>query len=313
MAAEDQVESVASRKFGGVPVWVWGAIVAAVILGVMWWRNAHATQAATATDTTVPDPTMGGTIDPNTGLPVTPYYGSYGGSPGYGYGVGSGYGAGYGYGYPTSNGITTNAQWIQQAEYAAASLGHSQLEILGALTAWLTGQSLTATQQQIVNAAIGLIGLPPDTSGTVPSSTTPPPAAAPPAAKAMTVSITPSGSLPTTTGGKLTIIVQWANGVAGTNAFWVEESSALSSNQWTIVHTFYEAKASGSAAVTVGLNTKGTSSIRVKSVVSPAVSNVITVNLAAPKVPSTPKTGTTNHTVAKKAAVTPTASIVRKP
>jgi hypothetical protein len=310
MAVEDQVEGIASRKFGGVPLWVWGALVAALILGVMWWRNRN----AGTTDTTSTVPTDPNAIDPNTGLPSPAYYG---GTPGYGGGVGTGYGDGYGYGYPTSNGITTNSQWIQQAEYAASSLGHSQLEILGALTAWLTGSALSASQQQIVNAAIGLIGLPPDTSGiAAPTGNTTPPAATTPKPAAMVIKIEPSGSVvPSLTGQTLHMVVNWTGGGA-TNAFYVEESSAVSNGQWSIVHTFAEKGTSGNVAIAVGVGgqTTGTTLIRVREAFhAAAISNSITLNLKKPPVASTPKTGTTNATVAKKATVAPAQSVVKKP
>jgi hypothetical protein len=284
--AEQEVEGLAERRMGGVPIWVWGAIVAVVILGYVWWKNSHA-PVATATDTTQPtDLTGTGTIDPNTGLPLAytggglPYSPTLPGQPGIG-------------------GFVTNSQWIAQAEYAAGQLGHSQLDILQALTNWLTGQTLTATQQAIVNSVIGLIGLPPDMSGVAPSqpgtgTTTPPPATAKKA-----ISITPTGAaLPAHTNQALHLLVQWSGEGAGTNAFYAEEKSSVTLQQWSIVHTFYGKGASGQTTISLNIYTIGTVQVRVRDLHG-TNSNYVTLKLAKPTVPTTPhlaQTQTALHT-----------------
>lgn len=116
-------------------------------------------------------------------------YGAYGYGSAYGYGGADlqngfyGYGFGpsglgaysgagfspYGYGYygagvtgsPVAVQATTNAQWTEAAVTALTAQGYSGTDVLAALGQYLLGHSLTATQSQIVDAAIAAEGYPP--------------------------------------------------------------------------------------------------------------------------------------------------------
>lgn len=93
------------------------------------------------------------------------YYGY--GEPGigpYGYGASGGFNAGYyGYGVPLQGSVanTTNAQWAQAAINQLTSEGYDAQTVSAALGAYLAGQAVTAAQQTIVQAAIGIEGYPP--------------------------------------------------------------------------------------------------------------------------------------------------------
>lgn len=95
-------------------------------------------------------------------------YGYYGyGEPGitYGYGASGGfYPQGYyGYGTPTPAAVpnATNAQWAQAAINQLTQDGYSAQTVASALGAYELGQPVTAAQESIINAAIGIEGYPP--------------------------------------------------------------------------------------------------------------------------------------------------------
>ncbi len=95
----------------------------------------------------------------------------------YGYGFGASglgeYGGGgegdYGYGYygagdPTEEvpgQAATNAQWSEAAVSALTNAGWSGTDVLTALGLYITGSPVTATQEQIIQAAIAAEGYPP--------------------------------------------------------------------------------------------------------------------------------------------------------
>jgi len=85
--------------------------------------------------------------------------GAYGGSGLYGYGY---YGAGTtGVQTQVPTQATTNAQWSEAAMSALTSAGYDPMTTLAALGQYLLGGNLTATQAQVVTAAIGAEGYPP--------------------------------------------------------------------------------------------------------------------------------------------------------
>jgi hypothetical protein len=92
---------------------------------------------------------------------------TYAPSDPYGYGV---YGAGTGE-PPAPLTATTNAQWVQAAVTALSQQGYTGSQVLAALGLYVTGQPLSASQEQIVTAAIGAEGYPPipGTSGYPPA------------------------------------------------------------------------------------------------------------------------------------------------
>ncbi len=66
---------------------------------------------------------------------------------------------------PGAGGFTTNGEWAQQAETDLGGVGVDQATLSAALGAYLTGRSLTADQQSLVDQAIAEEGYPP-VSGT---------------------------------------------------------------------------------------------------------------------------------------------------
>jgi hypothetical protein len=155
--------------------WVAGGL-GLFIVGLYIYKKRKAAQqdqsGATTTDQSGIDPSTGlpysqesgGQIDPTTGVPYSQEYG-YGGGYGLGYG-----GGGFGGGFPwwqqpppssTMQTVTTNAQWAQASEAYLQSLGYNPEKVALALGRYLSGQGLTNDEFNIVEAAIGFEGQPP--------------------------------------------------------------------------------------------------------------------------------------------------------
>lgn len=148
-----------------------GGVIAGAVIGVggalfLWYR--HKTAAATST---APASSYGyGSNYGYGGYGYTnpafnePYIGGeYGYGGVYGYGIGVGYGVGSPY-PPTSppSVATTNAAWAQAAEsYLINTGGYDPETVSGALGVYISGGTLSSTQQAIVEAAIAFEGYPP--------------------------------------------------------------------------------------------------------------------------------------------------------
>lgn len=91
-----------------------------------------------------------------------PYIGGeYGYGGAYGYGIGEGYGVGSSTA-PTQL-ATTNAAWAQAAEnYLTETGGYDAGTVAAALGIYITGSTLSAAQQAVVEAAIAFEGYPPN-------------------------------------------------------------------------------------------------------------------------------------------------------
>jgi hypothetical protein len=135
-------------------------------LGYAWWRNKKkqaATAASSPVDTTGTDTTGTDTSAYGTDNPYD--YGAYTYDP-YGGGGAGGYGdpGGYNAGTPVPSAPTTetNAQWTESVVTALTSNGaFDQNTVLASLGVYLTGGTLTADQQRVVDAAIAADGWPP--------------------------------------------------------------------------------------------------------------------------------------------------------
>jgi hypothetical protein len=92
-----------------------------------------------------------------------PYIGGeYGYGGAYGYGIGEGYGVGSPTPPPTQL-ATTNAAWAQAAEnYLTETGGYDAGTVAAALGIYITGSTLSAAQQAVVEAAIAFEGYPPN-------------------------------------------------------------------------------------------------------------------------------------------------------
>ena len=76
--------------------------------------------------------------------------------------------------------IRTNAEWGPRAVEALANVGYDPQAAAAAIGRYLTGQGLDALQEQMVRAAIGLVGYPPEgPPGIIKSQTAPTPGGTP--------------------------------------------------------------------------------------------------------------------------------------
>jgi hypothetical protein len=123
-------------------------------------QTAAATSAANATAAAAASGYGYGT----NGVYPNGYYGYGEPQYSYGYGASGGFEAGY-YGYGTPEApvapVTTNAQWTQAAITQLSGQGYQARSIAGALGAYITGKEVDATQERIIDAAIGVEGYPP--------------------------------------------------------------------------------------------------------------------------------------------------------
>lgn len=175
-----------SKKIGGVDLkwWLIGGVGTIAIVYLAYKHSASTAAASTAATDTTTDPS----IDPTTGIPYADetgdtYGGAYGTTP-----------SEYGYVDPSTgqyitNGSgstavvtapSTNAAWAQQAVAYFESLGYDATTVSSALGKYLTGQTLTSSENSLVSSVLGLQGAPP--------VTVPPPTVTPPTGQ--------TGSLP---------------------------------------------------------------------------------------------------------------------
>jgi Fibronectin type III domain len=147
--------------FGGL------GVGGAGLIAYMYKKNKEAKAAAAAATAKTQQATSGAGAQYAYGYgSVSPY------AYGYGYSVQPevyGYGLGY-YGYGVSGGAgggviapaaTTNAMWSQAAVTQLTNQGYTGSTVQAALGVYLTGGTLTADQETIVQAAIAVEGYPP--------------------------------------------------------------------------------------------------------------------------------------------------------
>jgi hypothetical protein len=174
---------------------------AAGILGVAWWRKRQAaSQAASTAAAPSLDPNA---VDPATGLTYAEEASAQGGymygSVGYTTGQDmTGFGAGSEIppifpGAGTSPSITTNEQWVQEAE--GLNLGGVSADtIAAALTKILGGLPVTQDQADIFHEVVGQIQAPPQGYPPIRLVTTPPPGTTVPPPAPPVISPFPTGS-----------------------------------------------------------------------------------------------------------------------
>lgn len=131
---------------------------------IIWYRNRQANasntaNAATANNTGGIDPNA---IDPNTGIPYSEEGYGAAGTPGL-YGGYNPLTGGYnpGPGNPTVY-SPTNGTWAIEAEQYLVSLGYDPTTVATALGLYLAGRPLSQDEYDIVTAAIGFEGNPPN-------------------------------------------------------------------------------------------------------------------------------------------------------
>lgn len=129
-------------KVGPLPVWAWG-LIAGGLFTVWYWVSQRDTGTASGSDTGTEE----GTVETPSGdfstVPIVP--------PG-----------------DAVEDENTNQEWLIQALNKASEAGVSFVTAQVALSKYLNGQTLTATEESIVNRVIGLVGPPPEGTFGVP-------------------------------------------------------------------------------------------------------------------------------------------------
>jgi hypothetical protein len=152
-----------NKKISGVPVkwWLLGGTAAAV---TVWYVYKKQQAASATTSDTLPADTSG--------------YGDYSAASGVA-GGGGGTPSNYGYydqttgqfiglgGTTTVTGPGNNGAWTQAAAAYLIMQGYDPITVLNALGKYLNGTAVTQTEYNIVTAAIGIEGLPPDGAPTL--------------------------------------------------------------------------------------------------------------------------------------------------
>ena len=137
-----------SQRLGGLPVWVWSAILGgALILMVAWSR--HRAGAVPAKGTTSP---TGAQVPLGGGALPEPSTRGGGGAGAYGGGAGAVTGA---------SDYTSNQTWLAQGLTLLGGQGVAPLQAESALTRYLNGGGLTAGEQDWINRVISAKGLAP--------------------------------------------------------------------------------------------------------------------------------------------------------
>ena len=130
-----------TRKLGPLPVWAWGVLLGAVVVGFMIWQNnaiGNAESGTAAVDATNDaDPEVSGTQLTPAGTTV--------GDTG-----------------DVESSYASNLLWESAVIAYLSPKGYSPLKIQVALEKYFNGKTLTAADQKIVNAAVAYAGLPPD-------------------------------------------------------------------------------------------------------------------------------------------------------
>jgi PASTA domain len=154
-----------------------GGLIAGMVVGVggglyLWYKHKESASTTTAPATGTSAYGYGGSAygygyggyGYNNPAFNEPYIsGEYGYGGAYGYGIGEGYGVGD----PTAPTVptqlaTTNAAWAQAAENYLTNEGqYDAATVAAALGIYITGSTLSAAQQSVVEAAIAFEGYPP--------------------------------------------------------------------------------------------------------------------------------------------------------
>jgi hypothetical protein len=147
-AEAPDVTAAVTKKIGPLPGWAWILVVAGGAWGYKIYRGRSSVAVApTALSTDV-------SVAPG-GFPAGT--GNAGGGIGFGGGTGSV--SGQPFGAPS---VTTNAQWARSTADSMIAAGSDATATTNALSKYVAGSALTATDQAIVNQAISRYGSPPE-------------------------------------------------------------------------------------------------------------------------------------------------------
>lgn len=138
------------RKLGPLPVWGWGVLIGGAFIAWYWYSNTGLGEFAGESDTEGTG--VGQTLAPSGDFSTVPIM-------------------------PEEDAVVdenTNAEWLIQAILAAPA-GTSKLAVQAALEKYLNGTTMSISEQQLVDAIIGKVGLPPQgTAGPPQLEPTPP-------------------------------------------------------------------------------------------------------------------------------------------
>jgi len=124
-------------KLGPLPVWGWGALVAAVVLAYWFIANRGNTEGASTSSS-------GSNLDA-TGYHTSGLSGSSGST------------------VVDNGGQQSNEGWLSNAAArVSAAAGASVSDVRAALYKWLTGQDYTTKERAWIDSAINLVGSPPE-------------------------------------------------------------------------------------------------------------------------------------------------------
>ena len=239
----DAVAEAATRKLGPFPAWVYGLALGAGIVGYQQWRKRQdapaadvgddaAADGAASSDATAPAgaPSSGAELDgwdPNyTYTPSPMGGGTWSSAPSTSSGTGS-----------TSSAPTDNASWSKLAIDTLIARGVAEPNVAAdAITKWLDGAALTDAEVSAVNAAIRLLGSPPQGAPSIIHVPKPPaPGPTPPAPKVPTA---PTTFAATPSPGQLSTRVAWhapaSTGGAPITSYRIERSYD-NGIKWTVV------------------------------------------------------------------------------
>jgi hypothetical protein len=169
------LEKKLTTKIAGVPAWGVGVFLAVIAIVVYGYIRSRQSDSAAATSATTPaDTTTDASVDPNTGIPYADEVdtgSSIDPNTGEPYSSESNFPVGL-----TAQGTpapSTNVQWARLALDELIAKGDDPSLVSNALNAYMSGDTLTAAQQGIVNLALTMFGAPPE--GVLPVGATPPP------------------------------------------------------------------------------------------------------------------------------------------
>jgi hypothetical protein len=242
-----------TEKIGPLPVWAYGVIVGG---GLYLYRRSH--PAATTADGTSTDGSSTPPAGSDAGMPST--------APAVPQSPDNGSAT------PTPQ---TNAEWKQRATQLVLQLNSwSAYQIDNALSAYLGGQTLDASQQSIVSQAIRMAGSPPTAPPSAPGTGT--------KTDVATLSVSGSGVItPTPNGGRvaarMTVAGLFAiNGTpaSGSHVIGVQENNSFTGKTWSTVSHMTVTNGHGTAPVNLA---KGSNQIRLQTGDGKATSNTLTI------------------------------------
>lgn len=132
------------EKAGPFPVWVWGAAIGLVMVAVIWWQGRGDSGSSDVSAVEDAADSTGDVYDAIDG-----FFRSS--APGSAIGIND-----------TPESVDTNVAWGARAIAHLIGKGTAPLTAQQAIFSYLDGETLTATQAELVNEAIKGIGQPPD-------------------------------------------------------------------------------------------------------------------------------------------------------